>query len=81
MVTSTYDLCLLILSTNDSFGVVAIQNNDTLILRDTRFKDLKECELQKAKLLAKPTQKLAVRTNLTFNSYVILLREDGGITL
>jgi hypothetical protein len=55
MVTSTYDLCLLISSTNDSFGVVAIQTDDTLILRDTWFIDLKEYELQKAKLLAKPT--------------------------
>jgi hypothetical protein len=58
-----------------------MQTNNTLILRDTRFADLKEYELQKAKLLAKPTQKLAVGTNLTFNGCVISLREDGSITL
>jgi hypothetical protein len=45
MVTSTYNLYLLILSTNDSFGIVAIQTNNTLILGDTWFVDLKECEL------------------------------------
>ena len=52
-----------------------------MILGDTWFIDLEEYELQKAKLLAKPTQKLAVRTNLTFNGCVISLREDGSITL
>ena len=57
-----------------------MQTNDTLILGDARFATLKEDELHKAKLLAKPTQKLAVRADLTFNGCVILLKGNRSIT-
>jgi hypothetical protein len=49
MLTSIYDLCLLITNNNvDTFGIVSIQIDDTLILRTTAFLLLKERKIQKA---------------------------------
>jgi hypothetical protein len=45
MDTSTYNPCLLITTTNNIFGVVGIQTNDTIILGDKRFSAQEKHEL------------------------------------
>jgi hypothetical protein len=45
MVTLTYNLCLLITTTKDAFGIVGIQTNDTLILASDEFSQKKDSEL------------------------------------
>jgi hypothetical protein len=37
MDTSTYNPCLLIIITNSAFGVISMQTNDIIILRDKCF--------------------------------------------
>jgi hypothetical protein len=52
---STYDPCLII--TKDPkgpFGIVGLQTNNTLFVRDRQFIDLEDSALQAAGLIAKP---------------------------
>ena len=46
-------MCLLIITIIDAFSVIKMQINDTLILKDYKFKQLENDKLQKAKLIAK----------------------------
>ena len=71
MTTSTYDPCFLISTTEDQFGVVGMQTDDTIILADERFSTLEEDELVKAKFLAKPKEKLTAELLLIFNDCVL----------
>ena len=80
MTTSTFDPCLLITTTKEPFGVVGMQTDDTLILGDDKFSALEEDELAKAKLLAKPKEKLDSTTPLIFNGCILSLNE-GVISL
>src|SRR5436305_10836267 len=66
MVTSTYDPCLLVSTKKDTFGVVGMQTDDTLILASTAFAELEDNELQKAKLTAKPRDTLSPESKLIF---------------
>jgi len=77
MDTSTFDPCLLITSTKTPFGIVGIQTDDTIILGDSDFSTLEEEELTKAKLIAKPKEKLNSTTLLLFNRYILSLNEDS----
>lgn len=56
------------------FRVIGIQTNNTLILRNKAFAQLKEEELVKAKLSVKPAKVLLYNTPLMFNKYI--LKED-----
>jgi hypothetical protein len=76
MITSTYDPCCLITSTGTPFGIVGMQTDDTLILADTQFAALEETELTKAKLMAKPKEKLDSDTPLLFNGCIISVTDD-----
>lgn len=68
MKTSTYDLCLLITTSGtESFGIVGIQNDDTLLLGNNKFAKLENEELSKANLKAKPVEKLSDGNPLIFN--------------
>ena len=71
MVTSSYDPCLLITKSDDIFGIVGMQTDDTLILSDSKFSNLEEDELNKASFSAKPKQKLSVNQPLLFNGCVL----------
>ena len=53
MITSTYDPCFLISTTEDRFDIVKIQTDDTIILTDSQFVSLEDDKLTKAKLLTK----------------------------
>ena len=80
MTTSSYDPCLLITTTDDALGVVGMQTDDTLILGCTKFVQLEDDELQKARIMAKPVEQLSYETPLMFNGCVV--RQDGkGISL
>ena len=65
--TSTYDPCLLITDGDkDSFGMVAIQTDDTLILGTASFAAKEEEEIEKAKFRTKP--KTSLSQNQRWNS-------------
>ena len=69
-----YNPCLLVTTTKNVFRVVSIQTDNTLILRNKAFVQLKNKELIKAKLSTKPAKVLLYKTPLMFNSCI--LKED-----
>jgi hypothetical protein len=75
---STYDPCLL--QSNEPFGIVGLQTDDTLLLADETFAEAEQNELHKAKFMAKEREQLTVNTPLKFNGGLIQLASDG-ITL
>ena len=81
MVTLLYDLCLLITTKKKGFEVVGMQTNDTLFLASEEFVTLKNNELQKAHLTAKPKNKLFAESNLIFNKCVVIMKFNGIIHL
>ena len=48
-----------------------MQTDNTIILANEQFLALKEDKLQKAKLIAKPKEKLTPEKPLIFNRYVL----------
>ena len=83
METLTFDPYLLVTRNKDGlFGMVAIQTDDILILGDNAFVELERIELEKAKLIAKPTESLARDTLLIFNGCKLVMDGSGpNITL
>jgi hypothetical protein len=73
MTTLTYDLCLLITTKKEAFGVVSMQTDDTLFLASDEFVALEDSELQKAQLTAKPRDKLSAESSLMFNRCTITI--------
>ncbi len=77
MMKSTYDLCLLFINQNDPssnvFELIEMQTDDTLMLRNDRFAELKESKLEKAKLTFKKRKMLTVFTSIKFNDEMINL--------
>ena len=80
MKTSTYDPCFLITTNRDSFGIVGMQTDDTIILSNETFSNLEEEELKKAKFLAKPKEMLTKESPMIFNG-CILTNEGENIQL
>ena len=81
MTQSTYDACLLVSTVKSKFGLVGMQTDDTLILANDLFANMENDELQKAKLTAKPRDKLTVDSKLMFNGCILTLNADGSIDL
>jgi hypothetical protein len=75
---STYDPCLLY--SNRPFGIVGLQTDDTLFVRDDEFAEQEQLQLQKAGFLAKGRERLTTNHDLKFNGGIIHLENDG-ITL
>jgi hypothetical protein len=73
MDTSTYNLCLLITTTNSIFGVIGMQTNNIIILRNKYFSAREKHKLTYANYTAKPKKKLLAVTLLLFNNYVFSL--------
>jgi hypothetical protein len=71
---STYDPCLL--QSNEPFGIVGLQTDDTLLLADETFAEAEQNELHKAKFMAKEREQLTVDTPLKFNGGLIQLASD-----
>ncbi|PVH70663.1 hypothetical protein DL98DRAFT_553943 [Cadophora sp. DSE1049] len=78
--TSTYDLYLLI-STKESseFGIIKMQTNDTLILKDDSFIIKEQKEIAKAGFLIKPIQVFNPFESLTFNKCTIAINGDKNL--
>ena len=75
--TFTFNLCFLIITIGTLFGIIGMQTNDIIILGDDRFLALKEDELVKANLIAKPKEKLNLITLLLFNRCILSLNKDS----
>jgi len=58
-----------------------MQTDDTLILRDYKFKQLENEELLKAKLTAKPTKQLLYDNPLIFNRCILRKNDNKFILL
>ena len=71
MITSTYNLCLLITISKDMFRLVRMQTDNMLLLTDNDFITKEEVELTKAKFIAKPKKKLTLENLLLFNSCIL----------
>ncbi len=72
MTKSTYDFCLLFIN-QSVFGLIEMQTDDTLMLRDDRFAELEENELKKAKLMFKKREMLITLTSIKFNDEMIII--------
>jgi hypothetical protein len=77
MITSTYDLCLLVTTIENGFGIVGMQIDDIIILANEPFSTLKENELLNAKFIAKSKEKLISDSPLIFNGCVLV--QNGNI--
>lgn len=78
MENSTYDPCLLITVNNpDSFGIVGMQTDNTLILANDRFAAKEEEELLASELQAKPKDMLSSSRSLNFNGCIIQQNESN----
>src|SRR5437764_3151099 len=64
MEQSTYDPCLLY--SNEPFGIVGLQTDDTLFLADEEFADIEQGELHKAKYMAKEREQLTIDKPIKF---------------
>ena len=78
MTTLLYNPCLLVIIAYAS-ELVGMQINDTLILKDSKFKALKHEELAKANITTKLTKQLLPDMLLIFNGYVF--RQEGDLIL
>jgi hypothetical protein len=76
IVISIYDLCFLIITNKDIFGIISIQTDDIIILVNKRFLAREEEELKQAKYTTKPKEKLIAINLLLFNGYVFLFQGD-----
>jgi hypothetical protein len=78
MEQSTYDPCLLY--SNQPFGVVGLQTDDTLFVGDDGFAEKEQLGLEKAQFLAKERERLTTTHDLKFNGGIIHT-DDTSITL
>ena len=76
MTTLLYNPCLLVIIAY-AFGLVGMQTNDTLILRDSKFKALKHKELAKANITTKLIKQLSLDILLIFNKYILRQKGDS----
>jgi len=81
MIILLYNPCLLVTITRNAFRVIRMQTDDTLILRDYKFKQLENEELLKAKLTAKPTKQLLYDNPLIFNRCILRKNDNKFILL
>jgi archaeosine-15-forming tRNA-guanine transglycosylase len=58
-----------------------MQTDDTLMLRNNRFAELKESELKKAKLMFKKREMLITLTSIKFNDEVIIIDSSNTLLL
>lgn len=79
MEQSTYDPCLLYRS--NPLGIVGLQTDDTLLLREDAFADAEETEIQRAKLMSKDRDHLTIDKSIKFNGAMIELELNGDVTL
>ena len=59
------------------FGIISMQINNIIILKNNQFSALKEDKLVKVNLIAKPKEKLNLTTLLFFNGCILSLNKDS----
>ena len=59
------------------FGIISMQINNIIILKNNQFSALKEDKLVKANLIAKPKEKLNLTTPLLFNKCILSLNKNS----
>lgn len=79
MSTSCFDPCVLLTKPDEPFGFLALQTDDTLFVRTTKFVAREREEIQKAGFLSKPPTKLVPDTPTPFNGTMITLLQDGRL--
>ena len=80
MTTFIFNPCFLIITTETLFGIIGMQTNNIIILKDNQFLALKEDKLVKVNLMAKLKKKFSLTILLLFNRYILSLNKDS-ITL
>jgi hypothetical protein len=78
METSSFDPCLLhCTETDNGFGIVGMQTDDTLLLADSTFAAWEQYEIEKAAIACKPREELTYEKPLKFNGGLILESAQG----
>ena len=77
MITFIFNPCFLIITTGIPFGIVSMQTNNIIILKDDQFSVLKKDELVKVNLIIKLKEKLNLIILLLFNGCILSLNEDS----
>jgi uncharacterized protein YfkK (UPF0435 family) len=72
-----FNPCFLITTTGTLFGIVGMQTDNIIILKDDQFSTLEEDELVKVYLIVKPKEKLNLTTLLLFNRCILSLNKDS----
>jgi hypothetical protein len=81
METSSFDPCLLhCTETDNGFGIVGMQTDDTLLLADSTFAAWEQHEIEKAAIACKPREELTYEKPLKFNGGLIS-ESAQGVTL
>jgi hypothetical protein len=65
-------------SSSNIFGLVGMQTDDTLMLRDDQFAELEEKELKKTKLMFKNREMLIIFISIKFNDEMISIISKNG---
>jgi hypothetical protein len=77
---STFDPCLLVTEgPAESFGLVGMQTDDTLVLGTPAFSAREEKKIQKAKIVCKPKTTLTPTSPIDYNGTRLSLHEDGSL--
>ena len=76
IITFIFDPCFLITTTGTPFGIINMQINNIIILKNDQFLALKEDKLVKVNLIAKLKEKLNLTTLLLFNGCIFSLNKD-----
>ena len=80
MSTSNYDPCLLVTNGDaNTFGIVGMQTDDTLILGTPTFLSLEEKRLEKAQFRSKPKTVLTPDVQLDFNGCTVTRETVNGV--
>ena len=77
MITFIFNPCFLIITIGTLFGIISMQTNNIIILRDDQFSALKEDKLVKVNLIVKPKEKLNLIIPLFFNKCILSLNKDS----
>jgi hypothetical protein len=80
MTTFIFNPYFLIITIGILFGIISMQTNNIIILKDNQFSALKEDKLVKVNLIVKPKEKLNLIILLLFNRCILSLNKDS-ITL
>jgi hypothetical protein len=76
MTTFIFNPCFLIITIGTLFGIVSMQTNNIIILKNNQFSALKEDELVKVNFIVKLKEKLKLIILLLFNGCILSLNKD-----